>query len=436
MFRATSIFVTVLCFLFLASSTAMAREERNRDRGDREVKKVETSYEMVHDWKRTGGKPKTTSHTLKVNFNNNLKWLTSTLAGDINGIKWPKDATKKQHIGNVPMCPSMACGMACYDSTISNASKWKFFWEPETHRFGADSKSVGISVKRDNEIDIDLDLAKFRYSGVVMGYKTAANSALCKKKSDLEWGVIRGTLDGLDAGVSVTVARSGSKLKLSEVENLKVKLGKVDTNRDKLVKLAKKLIKLMDWVDDKVWKPEQDNFPNICKSSLTSCANHYIGKGITENHAADGIKKAVNSALTNSLRMKGFESKGDYRVKYSVALSDLSTSTGRIHTGWKLKLSSAQNDSRCAKNFKKPKLKGSKASGAIGDIDVVLPFSLLADGIYRAGKQGIFCGRLVRTRSPGLKGLDVTTLMSATPDGAFSVKKKSAKGHCCSGSGW
>jgi hypothetical protein len=383
------------------------------------------SYEFVHDWKRVRGKAKRTSHTIELNFNDNLKWLTSRLSTELNRFDWPKKLVEKKRFARVSGPPSDASLNFCYDRH-SGGSRWRFYWEPKTHRFNANSDSVRVSIKSGEKIDIGLRLPKFLYSGRVTARKKASNrknvSFLkkdCSKKPNLYGELIKGWVKGLNVDLDLTLGQSGSRLKISKVRDFDLDWGKVATNKKGLEKLVSGMVKVIDWIDDNVWNTKKNNFPNFCKS-LTKCANHYTDKLVKSQDLKRKLKTAINEGLTTNLRMKDTISAGDYKVGYGVALSSMSTTSGSIQTRWNLKITSRQSSSRCALGLEKPTLTGADATRARGDIDVVLPYSLVADAIYRAGKQGLFCGRLVRTAM--IKGKPPkTTLFSVQPHGEFTV---------------
>ncbi|MFT7621242.1 MAG: hypothetical protein ACI9WU_000403 [Myxococcota bacterium] len=156
-----------------------------------------------------------------------------------------------------------------------------------------------------------------------------------------------------------------------------------------------------------------DLFKTSC-SGIDDCASEVVNDILqSKNKVEERLLSTMDDALAQPLAMGGGTSTEGLSIEYSVALDGLQSSKNHdtMTTLWDVDLGNGGTTDTCASGLT---LAMSMATGSVGhasytsdDLEVELPYSLIARAAWVAGQQGVFCHSFEATEAGG-SGLGAT----------------------------
>ncbi len=151
---------------------------------------------------------------------------------------------------------------------------------------------------------------------------------------------------------------------------------------------------------------------------LSEAVNEYA---LTDDDFVDEMVDVVNEASSSLHHIAGGFSTDGFSADFSVGLESLQSSTAEntLTSLWDVEVSSSAAVDPCADDLRTRafSLEGAPANVSLtdNDLEVELPFHLISDTAYLAGKQGVFCSTF------NYSILNVSRHFSVEPSGSIGV---------------
>ena len=391
------------CLLLTLTSASLA-QARSDSRAVENEDSQQINQDDLSQWQHSLGayaeQSLVGSHDIQVRLNDDLNGVTSKLIPYIAG----KEGYEEISIADQTLA-TFSWGLnRCYKN-----KKWKVRLEDTKLDLPFESNTIEADVRSSGRVNTDVDMPGFDFQLALRLKKHPDTSKSgCENKPVKVYTLVDFGASGFSGEFDVSVASVGNTIRVNAIKKFALEVDHVGFAKRSTNALLNYAIGL---------------FSNVIGcSSLTNCANYLIDELVENNNTVkNNIKKAINGAIEHPLKVEGGNSVQGVTINYGIGLANLHTSrsSDRLTTTWEVNVETDEPNAACAEHLVMPSFSPSTPGSTDNDIDVEIPFALIADLVYFSGKTGHLC-KNVRTTSGDE--------FEIRPHGEFSVESGSSTG--------